>query len=130
MRARFLVLNVMLVAVLAAAWRAGLFDGFPVLGWQESAMLCALGTYGLFGLAAAFAGRWNIANHIANGAPIMALPMTGLGLILAAQGVHDLTPAALAGTFRAMVTALSPNVAAVVILYWLRELEAWCGEKG
>jgi hypothetical protein len=127
MRPRFAVLNAMMLAVGVAAWRLGLCAAVPALGRAEAIMLGALAAYAAVGFAAAFAGRWEIARHVANGVPMWALGCTGLGMLLAVDGVHALTPAAMAGVFRDLAFAISPNVAGVVLMAWLRELVWWCG---
>ncbi len=91
-------------------------------------MLAALVLYSLVGFWAAFLGRWNVTAHIANGTPMFALAMTGVGMLLATLDLKELTPQALAGVFRDMVLAISPNILGVFLLAWLRELAFWCGD--
>lgn len=90
-------------------------------------MLAALALYSLIGFWAAFRARWSVAAHIANGAPMFALAMTGLGMLLATLDLNALTPQALALVFREMVLAISPNILGVFLLAWIRELAFWCG---
>ncbi|HTU55748.1 MAG TPA: hypothetical protein VMF62_17425 [Acetobacteraceae bacterium] len=123
----FVIVNVMVLALGAAAWRAGLFAAVPALGAEETAMLAGLAAYAAVGFAAAFRGRWETARHIANGVPMWALGCTGLGMLLAVDGLRDLTPAAMAEVFRNLAFAISPNIAGVVLMAWLRELIWWCG---
>lgn len=91
-------------------------------------MLAALILYSLVGFGAGYLGRWSIAAHIANGTPMFALAMTGIGMLLATLGLKELTPQALAQVFRDMVLAISPNILGVFLLAWLRELAFWCGD--
>ncbi len=123
----FVVVNVMALAVGAAAWRAGLFAAVPALGADETAMLAGLAAYATVGFGAAFRGRWETARHIANGVPMWALGCTGLGMLLAVDRLHALTPAAMAEVFRNLAFAIAPNIAGVVLMAWLRELIWWCG---
>ena len=90
-------------------------------------MLAALVLYSAAGFWAAFRGRWSVAAHIANGTPMFALAMTGLGMLLATLDLGELTPQALAQVFREMVLAITPNILGVFLLAWLRELAFWCG---
>ncbi|MDA8051044.1 MAG: hypothetical protein M0002_13760 [Rhodospirillales bacterium] len=126
-RPRFVVINVMVAAVGIAAWRAGLFAAVPALGGKEAAMLAGLSLYALVGFGAAWRGRWETARHIANGVPMWALGCTGLGMLLAVNGLHALTPAAMAVVFRDMAFAIAPNIAGVLLMAWLREAIWWCG---
>jgi hypothetical protein len=121
------VVNVMVLAVGAAAWRTGLFAAVPSLGADEAAMLAGLAAYAAFGFGAAFCGRWETARHIANGVPMWALGCTGLGMLLAVDRLHALTPAAMAEVFRNLAFAIAPNIAGVMLMAWLRELIWWCG---
>ena len=127
MRPRFVILNAMMAAVLIAAWRAGLLDAVPALGPDEAIMLGALGVYAAAGFCAAWFGRWQTARHVANGVPMWALACTGLGMLLAVNGLHSLTPAAMAQVFRELAFAIAPNIAGVALMAWLRETIWWCG---
>lgn len=126
MRARFVVVNVMMLAVLIAAWRIGMFGAVPALGEIEIVMLAALACYGSVGFAAAFAGRWESARHLANGIPMWGMAFTGLGMLLAVTHLRSLTPDGLSAVFRDFVFAISPNVLAVALMAWLREVLWWC----
>lgn len=126
-RPRFVIVNVMMGAVLIAAWQAGLFASVPALAGTEAAMLSILGIYAAVGFAAAWCRRWESARHIANGVPMWALGCTGLGMLLAVNGLHSLTPVAMAQVFRELAFAIAPNVAGVVLMSWLREAIWWCG---
>jgi hypothetical protein len=128
LRPKFVTLNVMIFCLLIAAWRAGFFAFSAAFTTREVAMLAALVVYSLIGFRAAFQGRWTVAGHIANGAPMFALAMTGLGMLLATLDLTELTPQALAQVFREMVLAISPNILGVFLLAWLRELAFWCGD--
>jgi hypothetical protein len=123
----FVVVNVMVLAVGAAAWRTGLFTAVLSLGADETAMLAGLAAYAAVGFGAAFCGRWETARHIANGVPMWALGCTGLGMLLAVDHLHALTPAAMAEVFRDLAFAIAPNIAGVMLMAWLRELIWWCG---
>ena len=130
MRARFVTLNVMILSGALASWWSGFFAGMPHFMWQEEAMLLALLIYGMVGFVAAFLGRWQTASHLANGAPIVALAMTGMGMLIAVSDLQALNPQALALVFREMAYAIAPNILGVLILVWLRELAYWCaGEE-
>ncbi|MGH7049153.1 MAG: hypothetical protein ACREFS_12540 [Acetobacteraceae bacterium] len=124
-RPRIVVLNVMLVAIGIAAWRSGYFSAFALLGRQEIAMLAALGAYAAVGLGAAWCGRWDTVRRVANALPAWGLAFTGVGLLLAAAGLHSLTPAALSSVFRALVFAVAPNIAGVLGFAWLTALANW-----
>lgn len=127
-RAKFVILNLVALCLLFAAWRAGFFAFSGAFSGREIAMLIALVLYSLVGFVAAFRGRWSVAEHIANGAPMFALAMTGLGMLLATLDLHELTPQALAVVFREMVLAISPNILGVFLLAWIREVAFWCGD--
>lgn len=127
-RPKFIVLNVMILCVGFAAWRAGFFAFSGTFAPREVALLVVLVIYSSIGFGAAFAGRWNVAAHIANGTPMFALAMTGLGMLLATLDLKELTPQALAQVFHDMVLAIAPNVLGVFLLAWLRELTFWCGD--
>ena len=124
-RPAFLVVNVMFATLVVAAWFSGFFTGFPALDAREAAMLALLGAYGAIGFVAAAMGKWEVAEHIGNGAPVIALAMTVIGLLLAVSSLDALTPEALATIFKRMCIAVTPNALAVAILFWLRELEHW-----
>lgn len=125
MRARLVVLNVMVGALLIAAWRAGMLDAFGALRAQEWAMLACLGAYFAVGLGAAWRGRWEAVDRIANALPAWGLGFTGIGLLLAAFHLHALTPAALSQVFRELVFAVSPNIVGVIGFAWLTMLANW-----
>lgn len=125
MRASFVTVNAMVLAVGVAAWRAGFFGAVPSLGWRELTMLVVLGVYSSIGFGAAFMGCFGTARHIANGVPMLALGCTGLGLLLAVNGLTTLTPEALAKVFRELAFAISPNIAGVVLMAWIREAMHW-----
>ncbi|MGH7118155.1 MAG: hypothetical protein ACREFP_04060 [Acetobacteraceae bacterium] len=126
-RPRFVVVNVMMLAIAIAGWRAGLFVAVPALGAADVAMLAALAAYAAIGFGAAWYERWQTARHIANGVPMWALGCTGLGMLLAVNGLHSLTPVAMARVFRELAFAIAPNIAGVALMAWLREVIWWCG---
>ena len=127
-RAKFVTLNLIAVCLLFAAWRAGFFAFAATFAIREIVMLAALVLYSMVGFWAAFRGRWKTAAHIANGTPMFALALTGLGMLLATLDLTELTPQALAQVFREMVLAISPNILGVLLLAWVRELAFWCGD--
>lgn len=127
LRPKFVTLNLIGLCVFVAAWRAGFFQFVAAFTPREVAMLAALVLYAAAGFVAAFRGSWKVAAHIANGTPMFALAMTGLGMLLATLDLTELTPQALAQVFREMVLAISPNILGVFLLAWLRELAFWCG---
>jgi hypothetical protein len=127
MRPRFVILNVLGFCFCMGAWSSGFFGFIGLFDAKESIMLVALLAYSSIGFVSAFLGRWRTAGHIANGTPMFALAMTGLGMLLATTHLHELTPQALAIVFREMVLAISPNILGVFLLAWLRELAYWCG---
>ena len=129
MRPKFVTVNAMVLALGFAAWRAGFFDAIPALGWREITMLAALGAYAAVGFAAALAGRFETARHIANGVPMWALGCTGLGMLLAVNGLGSLTPAALAAVFKGLAFAIAPNIAGVVMMAWIREAIWWAARE-
>lgn len=126
MRPRFIITNVIIVALFYAAWRFGVFAGFPALAPVELAMVGFLAVYALIGAAAAFMGNWRTCAHIANSLPMWALSFTGLGLVLAVADLHALTPEAMATVFRNLAYSIIPNIAGVALMAWLRELAWWC----
>ena len=128
LHAKFITLNLIVFCLIFAAWRSGFFAFSAAFTVREIAMLAALLLYSVAGFWAAFQGRWKVAGHIANGAPMFALAMTGLGMLLATLDLTELTPQALAQVFREMVLAISPNILGVFLLAWLRELAFWCGD--
>lgn len=129
MRARFVVINAIVAALVAAAWRAGLLAPFSSMGGMEIALISALGAYFLVGLAAAWLGRWETAEHVANALPAWGLACTGLGLLIAASGLHSLTPDALSHVFRALVFAVAPNIVGVLGFAWLGAVQHWSRER-
>ena len=126
MRPRFVVTNVVMLALVYAGWQLGLFSGFPRLGPIELVMLGFLALYAACGAGAAFLGNWRTCAHIANSLPMWALAFTGLGLILAVSDLHSLTPEAMASVFRNLAFAIVPNIVGVALMAWLREIAWWC----
>jgi hypothetical protein len=126
MRPRFVVINVIVAALVYAAWRLGVFAGFPALGRVEAVMIGFLAAYAAFGAVAAFLGDWRTCAHIANSLPMWALTFTGLGLVLAVADLHSLTPEAMAAVFRNLAYSIIPNIVGVALMAWLRELAWWC----
>lgn len=126
MRPRFVVTNVVILALLYAGERLGIFAGFPALGPIEVVMVGFLAVYAAFGAGAAFLGHWATCAHIANSLPMWALTFTGLGLVLAVADLHTLTPEAMASVFRNLAFSIVPNIAGVALMAWLRELAWWC----
>ncbi len=126
MRPRFIITNTVILALLYAGWRLGIFNGFPALGPFEAAMVGVLAVYAGFGAVAAFLGYWRTCAHIANSLPMWALAFTGLGLVLAVADLHSLTPEAMAVVFRNLAFSIMPNIAGVALMAWLRELAYWC----
>lgn len=125
MRPRFVVTNVVVAALIYAAWRLGVFVGFPALGSVEVVMVGFLGAYAALGAGAAFLGNWRTCAHIANSLPMWALTFTGLGLVLAVADLHSLTPEAMAAVFRNLAYSIIPNIVGVALMAWLRELAWW-----
>lgn len=126
MRPRFVITNVIVLALFYAGWRMGLLNGFPALGPLECAMVGVLVVYGAVGAGAAFFGNWRTCAHIANSLPMWALAFTGLGLVLAVAGLNSLTPSAMAVVFRNLAYAIVPNIVGVALMAWLREIAWWC----
>lgn len=129
MRARIVVLHVMLLALLIAAWRGGLLWPFALLGGKEIVLLALLGAYFAVGLGAAWRGHWDHVDRVANALPAWGLAFTGIGLLLAAAGLHSLTPAALSSVFRELVFAIAPNICAVAGYAWLTVISNWTPNK-
>jgi hypothetical protein len=127
-RPKFITLNLIVFCLIVAGWRAGFFAFSGVFPAREIVLLAVLSLYSAVGFRAAFRGHWNVAGHIANGTPMFALALTGLGMLLATVDLGELTPQALAQVFREMVLAISPNILGVFLLAWLRELAFWCGD--
>lgn len=125
MRARFVVINAMIAALGFAAWRVGLFASFAMMGPLEIALLALLAGYFAVGWIAAMRGKWRTVAHVANALPAWGLGCTGLGLLIAAAGLHSLTPEALSNVFRALVFAVAPNVVGVIGFAWLAVLAHW-----
>lgn len=128
-RPRLVILNVMLLAVGIAIWRAGYLSAFGSLDWKEGAFLVALGAYTAVGLGAAWRGRWDSVRRIANALPAWGLAFTGIGLLLAATDLHALTPEALSHVFRALVLAVAPNIVGVLGFAWLTLLANWAADE-
>jgi hypothetical protein len=130
MRARFVIVNAAMLGVGFGFWRAGIFapaGDFPAV---EYMLLGVLALYGLAGFAAGLAGAWETLAFIANGAPMWGLALTGLGMLLAVGDLHSLEPGALVEVFRRLVFSLPPNILAILLMTWLRELRWWCaGEE-
>lgn len=129
MRPKFITLNVVILCFCFSAWWAGFFSFTSLFGVKEIIMLSILGVYSSFGFGAIIIKKWNICRHIANGTPMFALAMTGLGMLLATTTLDTLTPQALAQVFKDMVMAISPNILGIFLLAWLRELAFWCGNE-
>lgn len=129
LRPRFVVVNGMVLALLFAAWRLGMFAGFPALGAVELIMVGFLAAYAIAGAIAAFLGHWEACAHIANSLPMIALAFTGLGLILAVAGLGALTPEAMAAVFRNLAFSIVPNIAGVALMVWLREIAWYCARE-
>jgi len=126
----FITINVIILALLGAAWRAGFFSMVGLFQWHEIAMLIALFTYASIGLVAAGLGKWQTATYIANGIPMWALTFTVLGLLMGAGSLKTLNPEEAASVFRELVFAIAPNGAGVLLMSWIRELAWWCaGEQ-
>lgn len=126
MRPRFVVTNVIVAALVYAAWRLGVFAGFPTLAPVELVMVGFLVAYAAIGAIAAFVGNWRACAHIANSLPMWALTFTGLGLVLAVADLRSLTPEAMAVVFRNLAYSIIPNIVGVALMAWLRELAWWC----
>ncbi|MDE2467391.1 MAG: hypothetical protein KGL35_01245 [Bradyrhizobium sp.] len=129
-RPRFVVACTAIVALGIAAWRGGLMDGFASISIYEAVMIAALCAYAGVGIIAAFRGRFDAARHVANGLPIVALCMTGAGILLAVAGLGALTPAALTGVFRNLALAISPNVVGIALMAAIREAMFWSAGEG
>lgn len=126
MRPRYIILNVMLGALIAVYWHLGAFEAIPALGDVEIGFVVTLSAYGLLGMIAAWRGQWDKCSHYANGAPKLGLVFTSCGLILAAVSfVAGTDPLSM---LKAFVFALTPNMLAAFILWWLSEL-AWHAAK-
>lgn len=119
----------MLVTLLVVAWRSRMLTPFAALGWHEIALLGLLGAYTAVGIGAACRGRWAAVRRVANALPAWGLAFTGLGLLLAAAGLHDLTPAALSVVFRELVFAVAPNIVGVLGFAWLTVLANWAADE-
>ena len=126
-RPRFVIVNVIAVALVGAAWQAGWLTGLAGLGAAEWAMLAFLGLYFGVGLAGAVGGNWRLVGHIADGLPMWALGFTGLGLVMAVAGLTSMTPETLLAVFRHLALAIVPNVFGVLLMIWLREISYWSG---
>jgi hypothetical protein len=126
MRPRFVITNIIGLALIYAGWRLGLFDRFPTLGPVECIMLGILGLYAACGAVAAFLGQWRTCAHIANSLPMWALAFTGLCLVLAVADLTSLTPEAMALVFRNLAFSIVPNIFGVALMAWLREIAWWC----
>jgi len=129
-KARFIVTNGIMVAMLVAAAMSNWFAGFFALGYVELVMCVALFTYFMGGAIAAVRQRWDIVKHVANGLPMWALAFTGLGIINAAVGLTGNSTEQLIQVFKNLALALAPNVFGVFFMVWLREIAMWCsGEE-
>jgi hypothetical protein len=126
MRPRFVIVNLVVLALIFAGYRLGVLDRFPTLGPLECVMVGFLVLYAAAGAIAAFLGQWRSCAHIANSLPMWALAFTGLGLVLAVAGLHSLTPDAMAVVFRNLAYSIIPNIVGVALMAWLRELAWWC----
>lgn len=126
---RFILFNLMVVALLICAGLFGLLQPFLSLGSLEWSMLGALLVYGSVGAVALTLDKSQITSHVAHSLPILGLVFTGLGLLLAASQFSSIDPSALARIFHELVYAISPNVVAVGLMFWLREMAWWVYQK-
>ena len=129
-RPRFIIACTAIIALGVAAWWGGLLQGFASIAVYEAVMIAALGAYASVGIIAAFRGRFDAARHVANGLPIIALCMTGLGILLAVSGLGALTPSALTAVFRNLALAISPNVVGIALMAAIREAMFWSAGEG
>lgn len=126
---KFIVLNLVGLAFLFVCWYAGLLSAFPSLARPELYMLGCLGVYSLLGFWGVLKHNYRTVSHIANGLPILGLAFTGLGLLLAINGMKSISPDTMLLAFKQLGFSITPNVVAVYGLFYLRELVHYLSEK-
>lgn len=108
----------------------GLLDSFRVLGRDEFLMLGGLGAYAALGLWGVFRRDFPMVSQVSHDLPILALVFTGLGLLLAINGLRELDQASMTVVFKQLGFAISPNVLGVGLMFWFRALCYWvAGER-
>lgn len=122
---RFIFFNLIVLALMICAGLLGLLSPFMGLGYLEWAMLGTLGAYAAVGAGAMALGKEWVASHISHSLPILGLVMTGMGLLIGANNFSSLDSASIASIFHQLVFAISPNIVAVGLMAWLRELAFW-----
>lgn len=128
-KARFIVVNAIMITMLIGAAMGNWFAGFFSLGYIELIMASFLFAYFMGGVIAAIRHRWNTVRHIANGLPMWALAFTGLGIINAAVGLTDTSTEQLIEVFKNLALAIAPNILGILFMVWLREIAMWCGDE-
>lgn len=128
-KARFTVINGIMITLLIGAATGNWFTGFFSLGYVELIMAAFLFAYFMIGVRAAFNWRWNIVRHIANGLPMWALAFTGLGIINAAVGLTGTSTDQLIEVFKNLALAIAPNILGILFMVWLREIALWCSNE-
>ena len=127
--AKFVTIHMILAAVAFALWRAGVFDIFPRLNTTETILIGFLGAYAIRGFIALLRQRWDDVRHIANSLPMYGLCLTVLGILLTMASVKDFSPESAAQLLLPLICALTPNMAGVALMVWMRELAWWMGHE-
>lgn len=122
MRPRLIVLNVIGVALLAAAWWAGVLGLLWTADRVHSAPI--IGSVVVLGLFYAWAGKWDTVGWLGKLLPLF-------GLFLTSYGILTIAPASAGGgdyfAIRTMtIEALTPNCIAGVCVLWLMIVRRVC----
>jgi hypothetical protein len=122
---RFLITHIALAAVAVAIWRTGSLSALPAFTTLEMWLVGGLLAYSLRAFWAVLRQEYERATHISNALPMWGLCFTTLGAIVAIAGLDTPTPEAVALVVRNVGLALYPNLTAVLLMTWVRELTWW-----
>lgn len=123
-RAKFIVVNVLIVALLYLAHRSPLF-ALPSVGAADLIIGAGIAAYGVFGLLNLWFGRTKTTIHISNTLPIIGLWGTELGLVMVVKVLTGNDPSMLLDAVRATFLAVIPTLVGVSGMWWLREVIFW-----
>ncbi len=128
---RLALVHLAALAALLGAWQAGLLDGAIAAAREptEAMMLGALCLYAGWGMLAVLRGDWKVSRHVANGLPMWGLGCTGVGMVLAVSHLQGIDPGVMTQVFRQLAFAIMPNILAVVLMTWIREMMWWMSQE-
>ena len=124
MRARLILLNLVGIALLAAAWWAG---GLALLGEADHVFaLPIIGGLVVIALGYAWAEDWGTVEWMADKLPIVGLIGTVLGVLLAIRGVSVVDDATRLRIFTGVGEALVANLLGIAGYGWLSLTKRVC----